>query len=388
MKRLKVVRVYKSLNSSGGVHTRLMELLPRLREHVDVRMLCYRGRGDRAGELEGWGIPVDVIPMGVKWTPWNLRRYADYFARQKPHVVHAHEYTANTIGIVGAAQAGVPVRVRHVHSLAPWGWEGALRTRLRIGRDRRAARQAQLTLAVSEAVRSRYLAATGLEPDSCRVLYNGVDLRRFERCREERFRIRQEWHVHPESPLVGTVGRLSRGKGHREFLLAARSIGDAVPKVRFVLVGSGGLLGELKRLAADLGLSQKVVFAGEHNDIPAVLGAMDLFLFTAVPDEQGRIQDGLPGGVIEAMAAGVPVVGFRLPMMEELIEDGNTGALVSTGDVQGLARVSQRLLGDELARSEISTRASRFAERFSIDACVSETMSTYESLLAAAGGSA
>lgn len=378
----RVIRMYKNLRSGGGVQSRLMELLPRLAQHVEVRVLCYRSHGDRAEELRASGVEVDLLPLGVKWSPANVSRYISYFREHRPDVVHTHEYTANTLGIEAAARAGVPVRVRHLHTMVPWGWGGRLRTALRVAADRRAARRAQVTLGVSQAVRRLYLERSGAPPESCRVLYNGIDLSRFEGSGQERETVLAELGLPPGAPVVGVVGRLAPGKGHREFLAAAAAISRRLPQARFLVVGEGGLRTELESLGAELGLAEALRFTGYRSDVPRMLGAMDLFLFPSGPDSEGRVQDGLPGAVIEAQAAGLPVVAFALPMMDELVEEGVTGALVRVGDVDALAAAAIRCLLDPAERQRAAARAREAAQRFSLEACVRNTLSLYDSLLA------
>lgn len=381
MRRLRLIRVYKNTNAGGGVQSRLLEVLPRLAEHFDVRLLCYRSRGDRAEELEASGVAVDVVPTGTKWAPWNLARFVRYFRAHTPDLVHTHEYTANTLGVLAASRAGVEVLVRHIHTLVPWGWGGRLRVGLRRFEDVHAARRAQVTLAVSEAVREFYLAGTGLPPDACRVLYNGTDLSRFEGCREDGQAVRRHFGFPAGAPVVGTVGRLARGKGHREFLLAARKIAGRLPTARFLLVGDGGSRSELESLAAELGLGGRVVFAGYRTDVPACLGAMDLFLFPSRPEEGNRIQEGFGTAVVEAQAAGLPVVAFELPATRETLDDEKSGVIVAQGDVDGLATQALRYLEDRTLAGAASRAALRKAAEFSLDRCAESTLRLYEELL-------
>ena len=359
----------------------MLELLPRLAEFVDLRVLCYRARGSRADELEAFGIPVDVIPMGSKWAPWNVRRYVRYFRKHRPDVVHTHEYTANTLAVYTAWKAGVPVRIRHIHSMAPWGWGGALKTRARIRSDRRAARRAHLTLAVSEAVRRVFLNATGLPPSSCRVLYNGVDLSRYAGAREKGGAFRAELGIQPDVPVVGIVGRLSRGKGHETFLQVARRVAREIPGTKFLVVGEGGRRQALEALASELGLGASVVFTGYRDDVAAALGAMDVFLFTSSAEQGGRIQDGLPGVVIEAMAAGVPVVAFALPMMEEILGTPPCGALVPEGDWEKMVEATVAMVRDRAARCRAGEAARSRAGRFALQRTVQETVRLYRELV-------
>ncbi|GAB6062338.1 glycosyltransferase [Deferrisoma palaeochoriense] len=382
MRRIRVVRVIHHLVRGGGVQTRLTELLPRLAEHVDVRVLCYKKRGELADDLEAAGVPVDLVPRGPKWSPRNLATFAGYFRRHGVDVVHTHSYTANTMGVVAARLARVPVRIRHIHTLIPWGRERPYRTALRKVADRWAAGMADVTLAVSAAARDRFLRGTRLPDAACRVLYNGVDLTRFADARERGGAVREEFGVSPEAPVVGVVGRLARGKGQSEFLKAARIVKERRPEARFLVVGEGPFRKELEETARALGLEDRVVFTGYRRDIPAILGSLDLFVFPGLPDADGRIPDGLPGVVIEAQAAGVPVVAFDLPMMPELLPaDVPSGCLVPTGDVEALARAVEGFLDRGEERELLERAAKRNAQRFSIDRCVENTLALYEEYL-------
>ncbi len=382
MRRIRVVRVVHHLVRGGGVQTRLTELLPRLAGEVDVRVLCYKKRGELADVLERSGIPVDCIPRGAKWSPANLRTYARYFRRHRPHVVHTHSYTANTMAIAAARLAGVPVRIRHIHTLIPWGREGRVRTALRMRVDRWAAGLADVTLAVSGAARERFLAGLGLPPDSCRVLYNGIDLARFRGAGAGGASVRRELGIPPEAPVAGVVGRLARGKGHRDFLRAARVVARSEPGAWFLIVGEGPMRADLEAAARELGVRERVVFTGYRSDIPAGLGSGDVFGFPGWPDEGGRIPDGLPGVVIEAQAAGLPVVSFDLPMIPEMLPPAEgVGRIVPAGDAEALARGIVEFLRHRVGEGGVSDRARRNAERFSVETCARRTLELYEELL-------
>jgi glycosyltransferase involved in cell wall biosynthesis len=168
-------------------------------------------------------------------------------------------------------------------------------------------------------------------------------------------------------------------------LLAARGILDRVGEARFAVVGEGGGLDDLRALAQSLGLSERTIFTGFRRDVPAVLGALDLFLCTS-RTEGGRLQEGLPGAVIEAQAAGVPVVAFRLPMSAEMLVEGTTGAVVPEGDAAAMAEAAVGLLLRPAEREAASAEARRWAQRFSLERCVERTLGLYEELLREAKG--
>jgi glycosyltransferase involved in cell wall biosynthesis len=381
VKRPVVVQLVQNLKRGGGIQRRLVELLPLLRAEVDVRVLCYGSLGDLADEVREIGIPVELVRRGGKWSPRTIGRYARYFRERGADVVHAHSFTGNTMGMVAAAAAGVPVRIRHLHTMIPWGREGRARTWLRILVDRWAAGRADLTLAVSAAARRIYLEGSRQPQSACRVLFDGVDLGRFSGCRELGRPVRREWGLQPGDLLVGTVGRLAEGKGHAEFLETARILAGQLPRARFAIVGEGPLRGSLEERAKAAGLGEVVRFAGFRGDVPAVLGAFDLFLFPGRADDEGRVPDGLPGVVIEANAAGLPVVAFGLPMMREIIPEDSVGSVVPCGDVAGMVRESLRYLTDPELAARTGAAAARNAERFSVEKCLQNTLALYDELL-------
>jgi glycosyltransferase involved in cell wall biosynthesis len=265
--------------------------------------------------------------------------------------------------------------------MVPWGWGGPLRTRLRILVDRRAAKRAHLTLAVSEAARRHYLQGVRLPERTSRVLYNGIDLNRFRGCRELRSGFRAEFGIPAQAPVVGIVGRISKGKGHREFLEACASVKRTLPNAWFLVVGEGGGRPGAETLALELGLGGRAIFTGFRPDVPAALGAMDAFLFTSRPEEGSRVQEGFGGVVIEALAAGVPVVAFRLPMIDEVIEDGHTGRVVPLDDVEAMAGAALDYLERPEEAERASARGRAWAQRFSLERVAEETLRIYEDLL-------
>ena len=185
----------------------------------------------------------------------------------------------------------------------------------------------------------------------------GIDLDRFGSARPA---------LEKQRPLVGTVARLAPQKDHRTLVEAAR----LVPEAEFVLVGDGELREELERLAEGL----PVRFLGARDDVPELLASFDVF---ALPS----LYEGLCLAVIEAQAAGVPVVATPVGGIRETVVDGETGLLVPPGDPPALARAIRRLLEDRPAAEAMATEARRrVRERFSIDRMVEETLALYEGL--------
>jgi glycosyltransferase involved in cell wall biosynthesis len=200
----------------------------------------------------------------------------------------------------------------------------------------------------SEADRSR----DGRRPS--RVIALGIDLERFESPRPA---------LRSEAPLVGNVARLAPQKDHRTLIEAAR----LVPEAEFVVAGDGELRAELERVAR----GARVRFLGERGDVPEVLASLDVFAFPS-------LFEGLCLAVIEAQAAGVPVVATPVGGIRETVVDGETGLLVPARDPAALAAAIRRLLEDrEAARAMAAEARRRVRARFSVERMVDETLRLY-----------
>ncbi|HEX6701082.1 MAG TPA: glycosyltransferase [Gaiellaceae bacterium] len=200
----------------------------------------------------------------------------------------------------------------------------------------------------SEADRSR----DGRRPS--RVIALGIDLDRFEGAQPA---------LRSEAPLVGNVARLAPQKDHRTLIEAAR----LVPEAEFVVAGDGQLRAELERLAE----GSRVRFLGARDDVPELLASFDVFAFPS-------LFEGLCLAVIEAQAAGVPVVATPVGGIRETVVDGETGLLVPPSDPAALAEAIRRLLEDRAAAETMAAEAKRRVRaRFSVERMVEETLHVY-----------
>jgi glycosyltransferase involved in cell wall biosynthesis len=174
-----------------------------------------------------------------------------------------------------------------------------------------------------------------------------------------------------DAPVIGNVARLAEQKGQRDLLAAAEIVLERYPRASFVVVGEGELRGELEELAAQPSLSGRVTLLGARNDVPALLAGLDVFAFPS------RFE-GLCLAVIEAQAAGVPVVATPVGGIRETVVDGVTGLLVPPREPAALAAGILRLLDDPAAAQRLAEEAQRrVRDRFSVERMVAETLALY-----------
>ncbi len=175
-----------------------------------------------------------------------------------------------------------------------------------------------------------------------------------------------------EGRIVGNVARLAAQKGHRDLIACAPAVLEPHPDVRFVVAGEGELRAELEELARPLG--DRFVFLGARDDVPDLLASFELFAYPS------RFE-GLCLAVIEAQAAGVPVVATPVGGIPENIRDGETGLLVPPGAPEALAAAIVRLLDDpQLGRNLASRAGPRVRERYARERMVARTLALYESM--------
>ncbi|HNT05071.1 MAG TPA: glycosyltransferase family 4 protein [Anaerolineae bacterium] len=271
-------------------------------------------------------------------------------------------------GIIAARLGRLPC-VCHVRHQETLGWF-----------DRRVADTVDQFIYISQAVRESHL-SSGIGQDRGRVVYNGLNIADWNRELNPA-RGRELLGVDPQVPLVGIVGRLDSWKGQPVFLRAMARLGATMPEVRGVLVGDAppelpAYRQELEQLAEQLGLARTVSFVPFQTELAAVMSALDVAVLASTsPEPFGRV-------LIEAMAAGKPVVASDSGASREIVDDGQQGILFPPGDDLALANALNRLLSDRSLAAEMGGRGQRrAAERFDSAQYVAGVEAVYRDVLA------
>ncbi len=271
------------------------------------------------------------------------------------------------LGLRIAHRAGVPVRIVTEH--LPY----LLTHRGQVREHRETTRLADRVITVSEGSRRTFL-ARGYPGEQFVCIHNGVEPPPARPLGEAR-RIREGLGLRPGAPLLLTVARMTTQKGHDLLLAAAPAILARHPQACFAWVGEGPEQTRLRHRANALGLADNVRFLGRRDDVPALLGAADLFV---LPSQF----EGHPIAVLEALAAGLPVVGTRVCGLNEAVASGETGLLVEPGRPADLAAAVLDLLQDSAARLRMGQAGRRLvAERFAAREMARRTSELYEELL-------
>jgi glycosyltransferase involved in cell wall biosynthesis len=349
---IRVAQVIWSLGLGGAE-----QVVIRLAAGLDGRrfepfICCLDQPGPFAPRAEAAGVEVVALdkrgPLDAR-AAWRLARL---LKSRRVDVVHTHLWGASLWGRLAAVGARVPVVVTTEHNLDSW------KRAHHLALDRALAPATTHLVAVSQQVREFY-EARGVGRGRWRVVYNGVDTS--APPRRGRGAAFLELGLGRDDPVVGLVGRLVPAKAPEFFLRALALAAARVPGLRGLVVGDGPLRADVEAEARRLGLAGRVVFAGVRQDVPELLPGLDALIFSS-------LREGLSMAMLEAMAAGVPVIATDVGGTPELIAHGVTGLLVPPSRPESLADALVGLFGDAAGGDAIRQAARRCVEeRFSLE---------------------
>lgn len=326
-------------------------------EQSNIQMECL--------EQANW-VRVNALPAA-----WKLYRS---LRRLAPEIVHAFLTTGNVLGAVLGTLARVPVIVSSHRDLG--GFDGKWITRMNFWTDRHLATSVTAnSLAVREALAQR----SNAPAETIRLLYNGIDLKKIETANRGLAK-RQELGLSPNALAIGVIANIRVAKGHQYLLEAFNRIAPHVPQACLLICGFAGdhdLMKTLQRLAAAGGAAGRVWFMNSRNDIPEMLHALDVVVSPS-------LSEGFSNAILEAMAAGKPVIATRVGGSPEQIIDGVTGLLVPPQDAGAIAQALLTLLRSPGLRREMGTAAQRHVqENFSVAIMTRNHTRLYDDLLRA-----
>jgi glycosyltransferase involved in cell wall biosynthesis len=363
--RVRIVEVLAT-GTNGGAQEHVFGLMSRLDASRFDASVVSLSAGSAVRKLERSGFAVTLIDEHDDGAA--VAALAAHLARVQPDVVHTHMYRADVIAtkaVLAMTRAGHrrPYLVSTVHS-----------SRIRSADDRETLRcltpEMDQLIAVSRAIVAKIAdERPGLAP--VRLIYNGVDLRRYD-DQQPASDLREQYGMEPGSKIVGVVARLEPEKGHQTLIDAWPHVLRSVPDAYLFIAGEGSMRDAIEARAQMNRVAHRVVFTGRRDDIPAVTAAFDVAVLPSHREAQGL-------SILEAMALSRPVVASDVGGIPEMVEDGVTGVLVPHDQPEALAAAIVRLLRDpELAARTARAGHDLVHDRFCIELMVRAVEEIYE----------
>jgi glycosyltransferase involved in cell wall biosynthesis len=345
---------------SGIDRGREGELLTQARE--TARLLIVPEMGRSINPLS------DLIAF---WKIYKLIKAGRY------QIVHTHASKAGVLGRLAARLAGTPIIVHTLHSLVFHDYQPWIVNRAWWLAKKICAPVTDFYISVSDVISEKAIAAGIAKPEKFRTIYSGMELDWFLNAKFDAEKVKREFGIPLDAPVVGKIARLFPLKGHDQLMDAAPAIVKQIPNVRFLLIGDGILHEHLKERAKKYGILDNFVFAGliERTRIPEMISAMDVVVHTSLREGLARV---LP----QALAMGKPCVSFDIDGAREVVINDETGYLVKAFDSAGLADGVIRLLESEELRMQFGENGRRHVDpNFRAEKMVADISDVYQRLL-------
>ncbi|MFC6223355.1 glycosyltransferase family 4 protein [Hymenobacter artigasi] len=341
------IRVLETIRQGqvGGGETHVLDLVQALDKSQFEPVVLSFTPGPMIDRLMAMGVRTHVIHTERPFNVATWRRVKRLLREERIDLVHAHGTRAHSNTFWAARQLGLPV----IYTVHGWSFHLDQKPLARKAcqlAEKLLMRQAGTTICVSESNRRDGLKFSDMT--RAVVIKNGINLHRFNPSLRT-YNVRAELGIAPDVVLVGYIARMTAQKDPFTMLRAVAAL-PAGLNVKFLLVGNGDLKAGAQQLARALGIEAKVIFTDFRQDIPDVLQALDIYCLPS-------LWEGLPIGILEAMAMGKPVIASSIEATKEIIEHGVNGLLVPIKAPAQLAAAIQQLASSQELRRTLGAHA-------------------------------
>jgi len=354
----------------GGAEKLLLSTVKRLnKEKYDITVCPMLKDNALLNDFQRTGVKVRCLNMSNKRDIRGLLKLHQFFRSYKIDIVHTHLLEADIFGRFAAIWAKVPIIITTTHSVDGWKLNSRrYKTKCRLFLNGIADKHSDAIITVSDYVKNFLIEHEGTDPKKIHVIKNGIEIHKNNKNSKPSF-------DKQETIVLGSVGRLFEEKGFEYLLRAFQKAQNQYLNLKLLIAGDGPLRVELEKLADDLKITSGIEFMGVVDDIPTFLSKLDIFILSS-------IQEGIPLGLLEAMAAGKPVIATKVGGIPEVVDDGSDGILVPAANISELNDAILSLIQDERKRREMGRNARRkVIDAFNLDTAVKQLEDLYENLL-------
>lgn len=362
--------------SGSGIDTFL--IMKGLKHKYSMEMACAPGGplNDLVMKYDMTVRPIknfvsEVAPVKDLHALWQVYRLLQ---RTKYDLIHTHNSKGGFIGRLAAYLVGNPPVIHEVHGYAFHENEPWIRRSIFFALEVLARHWSKMVICISQPLVDIWVKRKLAPPERIRKIYSGIEIAEFQKT-HARDKIRRELGLRPDQIAVGQVSKLWEGKGHEDIIDACPIIFEEVPDLKIFFVGDGPIRKKLEEIVYKNGLQGRIVFLGHCDNIAEVTSALDIAVLASHFEGMGRV-------LLEAMAAGLPIVATRVGGIPDLVVDQETGFLVEPHNPEQLAQSILRLASDlELRKRMGNSGRQRVDSRFSATTMLKQIDSVYQEVL-------
>ncbi len=344
MDKIKIARL-RSTKFIGGPGKSILTFATKTTE-CDITLICFEKlkgeNNDFINSAKELRIKTECVLMKSPFDFGSINRLAYLLKERNIQILHTHGYKENIIGYFAAKKAGIKV-IAMVH-----GWTGhTIQVKFYELIDKILLRSFDKIIIVSEFIRKNLL-KIGIPENKIISIHNAIDFSAYDTTIDNK-KVRCEFSIKTDEILIGTVGRLSKEKGHKYFIEAAAQTLKTFPNTKFMIVGDGPERNNLISLSKELNIYDKIIFTGRRNDINFFFSAFDIFVLPS-------LREVLPNVILEAFMYKKPVVATNVGGVQELIMNNTTGLISESKDVSALASNMQHIIENPEKANEMGQK--------------------------------
>ncbi len=351
----------------GGLEIMVLNLLRKInRERYEPSICTFQTGGDLKKEFELMEIPIFIAERKEGWDfrlPFKLSKL---LTKEKIDLIHTHNAVPWLYGGIAAKILNSKLLFHTEHAnLYP-------EKKKLILAEKYLSNITNEIIADVKKVADYLEKEEGICPNKIKVIFNGVDVGKYESVKINTISKKRELGINEDNLIIGIVARLNKVKDHNNLLNAFRIVSQSIDEAKLLIIGDGELKQELINYSNKIGIDKKVIFLGNRRDIPELLKILDVFVLSS-------ISEGLPLTILEAMAAGVPVIATNVGGNKEVVLHEETGLLVPERDSKELADAINIVLKNKEKANLFSINGLiRVKQYFSLDQMVKKYERLYE----------
>ena len=370
MEKIKVLRL-RSTKFVGGPSKSILTFAIKT-NLCDVTVISFVSSKDDQNafirEAQKLSLKTEAIYMKSSFDPCGIFRLAALIKKRRIKIIHTHGYKEDIIGFIVAKATGIK-KVAMVH-----GWTGhTFRVKIYELLDKFILRFFDKIIIVTESLKDKLL-KIGISGKKIITIHNAVDLNKYS-YNTDGEKVKTEFNIDASEKIVGTIGRLSKEKGHKYLLKTAKEVVKQYPNIKFIIVGDGPERENLVKMSKELRIQDKVIFTGYRKDIEAFFPAFNIFVLPS-------LTEGLPNVILEAFAFCKPVVATNVGGVGELVHHKETGWLAESSNINGLSNGILFCLMNQTEAQQMACNGHKLVkEKFTAEQRVAKIEDLYRKML-------